>query len=151
MTAPMRWAQRQRLAFIGERLLSNGTVNRADLILAFGISAPQAAVDFRRFGEAHPGAMKYDNRRKAYVPDKLTARTGRDTRAAADRLMRADDTELAMILRHDPDMVRDVAAALICARSPWQRCEMCGESREGKDHSGCDAAYTEIVGHGHYP
>lgn len=95
----MRWAQRQRLAFIGERLLSGGAVNRRDLIGKFGISAPQAAVDFRCFAEAHPGAMKYDNKRKAYVPDQLTVRAGRDllavgagrdVAAAADRLMRAN-------------------------------------------------------------
>lgn len=43
---------------------------------------------------------------------------GRNTTAAADYLMRADDTELAMILRHDPSMIRDVAAALIFERHP---------------------------------
>ena len=68
----MRWAQRQRLDFIGQRLLSDGAVNRRDLIGKFGISPPQAAVDFRCFEKAHPGAMRYDSSRKAYVAHNLT-------------------------------------------------------------------------------
>lgn len=113
----MRWAQRQRSAFIGERLLSNGAVNRSDLVRKFGVSVPQASVDLRRFDEAHPGAMRYDKSRKAYVPHNLTAPAGRDTSAAADKLMRADDAELEMIVRRDPSMIRDVAAALIYERN----------------------------------
>ncbi len=93
-----------------------GTVNRRDLIRKFGISQPQASVDLRRFDEAHPGAMRYDKSRKSYVPHVLTVPTGRDTTAAADRLMRADDAELLEIVRHDPSMIRDVAAALIYER-----------------------------------
>lgn len=113
----MRWAQRRRMAFIGELLRSGRTVNRSDLIQRFGISAPQAATDFGNFLKAHPGAMKYDNKRKAYVPHNLVTMAGRDTTAAADRLMRADDAELDVIVRHDPSMIRDVAAALIYERA----------------------------------
>lgn len=109
----MRWAQQQRMAFIDECLLSKAAVNRRDLIDKFGISAPQAATDFRRFNEAHPGVMKYDASRKAYVP---TRASGRDTTAAADHIMRADDSELARIVQRDPDMIRDIAAALIYER-----------------------------------
>lgn len=113
----MRWAQRQRVAFIGERLMTAGAVNRGDLVRKFGVSVPQASVDFRRFHELHPGAARYDATRKTYVPHNLTARSGRDTSAAADKLMRADDAELEMIVRHDPSMIRDVAAALVHART----------------------------------
>lgn len=109
----MRWAQEQRLSFIGERLLDAGAINRSDLIERFRISAPQAATDFRIFNEKHPGVMRYDNHRKAYVPDRITVRQGRDIFAAAKRLMAADDDKLLKIIRHDPSMIRDVAAALI--------------------------------------
>ena len=109
----MRWAQEQRLSFIGERLLDGGAINRSDLIEKFRISAPQAATDFRAFNEKHPGAMRYDNRRKAYVPDRIVVRHGRDVFAAANRLISADDEELSKIIKHDPSMIRDVAAALI--------------------------------------
>lgn len=112
----MRWAQQHRLAFIGHRLLASGTVNRRDLMRKFGISQPQASVDLRRFDEAHPGAMRYDKTRKTYVPRNLTTPAARDTTAAADMLMRADDAGLADIVRHDPSMIRDVAAALIHER-----------------------------------
>ena len=112
----MRWAQKQRLAFIGECLLSGGVVNRRDLVQRFSVSVPQASIDIRCFNEAHPGAMRYDLKRKAYVSDKITVRGGRDTSAAALRLMQADDAELKTILRHDPSMIRDVAAALIYER-----------------------------------
>jgi hypothetical protein len=111
----MRWAEKQRLAFIGRRLLAGETVNRADLVHKFGVSVPQASTDIRRFKEAHPGAMKYDLTLKTYVADKLTP-SGRDTTAAAGMLMRADDSELRMIMLHDPSMIRDVAAALIFER-----------------------------------
>lgn len=113
----MRWAQRQRMAFIGECIISGATIRRSDLVERFGVSVPQASIDIRCFNKIHPGAMRYDTTRKAYVPHNLMIRDGRDTAAAADRLMRADDAELATIVRHDPSMIRDVAAALIHARS----------------------------------
>jgi len=113
----MRWAQEHRVAFIGYRLMTAGAVNRRDLIRKFGISQPQASTDLRRFDEKHPGAMRYDKSRKSYVPHCLTIPPGRDTTAAADRLMRADDAELVEIVSHDPSMIRDVAAALIHERS----------------------------------
>lgn len=112
----MRWAKRQRIAFIGECLHANGAVNRKDVMAKFGVSAPQAASDFRTFEEAHPGAMKYDPTRKAYVPDRMTRRATRDIGAAANILLYADDTELERIAHHDPSMIRDVAAALVSAR-----------------------------------
>lgn len=114
----MRWAEQQRLAFIGERLLAGTTVNRKDIMEKFSVSTPQASLDLRHFDERHPGAMKYDNRRKCYVPHRMQTApaTGRDTTAAARHLMYADNTELSTILAHDPGMIRDVAAALI-----WER------------------------------
>jgi hypothetical protein len=37
------------------------------------------------------------------------------------------------------------------ARGGLDRCDMCGEPRDGRDHSGCDRAYIEIVAAGSYP
>ena len=62
----MRWAERQRHAFIAERLAVTGSIRRKDLIEKFEISVPQASVDFRRYREAHP-EMAYDPSRKCYV------------------------------------------------------------------------------------
>ena len=63
----MRWAQRQRLLFIGQHVLEHGRINRADLIGRFGISAPQASTDFKLYLELQPGVIVYDDRAKAYV------------------------------------------------------------------------------------
>lgn len=112
----MRWAQEQRLAFIGARIMAGETVNRRNLVDKFKISVPQASADIQLFKEQHPGAMRYDTTRKTYVPHRITVHAGRNTTDAADRLMRADDADLGLIVRHDPDMIRDVAAALIHAR-----------------------------------
>lgn len=46
-----------------------------------------------------------------YLVDGLPAQ-GRDISAAAHRLMVADDSTLDLIVARDPDMIRDVAAAL---------------------------------------
>jgi len=43
-------------------------LRRAHLQLAFDISTPQAALDFRRFAEAYPGRLFYDASKKGYFP-----------------------------------------------------------------------------------
>ena len=64
----MRWAQKQRLDFITERLGQAGRINRADLIEKFEITYQTAAGDFGAYGRVFPGAIKYDDTAKAYVP-----------------------------------------------------------------------------------
>jgi hypothetical protein len=64
----LRWAPRQRLAFIRNQLATAGRLNRADLMAEFGISEPQASLDLRQFLTLFPGVMRYDVSRKAYVP-----------------------------------------------------------------------------------
>ena len=44
-----------------------GFINRFHMTRKFGISAAQAALDFRAFNEANPEAMKYDARKKIYL------------------------------------------------------------------------------------
>lgn len=62
----MRWAQRQRQAFIARRLAEFGFINRQDLMGAFSISAGWAAIDFRTFMRLNPGAMVYNTSTKRY-------------------------------------------------------------------------------------
>lgn len=111
----MPWAVKQRLGFIGDRLMAGQTVRRSDLMEKFGISMPQASVDIRQFNKAHPGAMQYDRSKKVYVPYRINA-PSRDTIAAAKSLIAADDAWLEEVVHRDPSMIRDVAAALIFER-----------------------------------
>lgn len=62
----LRWSVERRLAFINDRLVWEGRINRADLVARFGISPNQATADLRRYEAAHPGAFVYDTRAKTY-------------------------------------------------------------------------------------
>ena len=62
----MRWAKRQRLDFIAERLKEPGFINRSDLMQAFEVGRAQAAVDLADFQRLNPGAMTYNTRSKRY-------------------------------------------------------------------------------------
>lgn len=112
----MRWAEKQRIGHIGERLMAGQAVRRADLMEKFGISLQQASSDIRKFNSAHPGAMRYDRTKRMYVAGCINA-PGRDTTAAADILMRCTEDYLQSVAARDPGMIRDVAAALIYERS----------------------------------
>lgn len=59
-----------RLVYLDQCLTWRGQVNRKDLIERFGISSPQAAIDFREYLErvAEP-KPKYDTVRKCYLAD----------------------------------------------------------------------------------
>jgi hypothetical protein len=59
-----------RLVYLDQCLTWRGQVNRKDLIARFGVSSPQAAIDFREYLErvAEP-KPKYDTVRKYYVAD----------------------------------------------------------------------------------
>lgn len=60
------WGPLQRLHFIEFRLFWDGRINRGDLINAFGVSVPQASLDFREYMERAPGNMNYDKSQKFY-------------------------------------------------------------------------------------
>ena len=62
----MRWAQEQRMKFITGRLNAQGFVNRRHLMIKFGISAVQAAVDFRTYQSLYPKTMTYNATVKRY-------------------------------------------------------------------------------------
>lgn len=63
----MAWAENYRQGWIAETLRVFGFINRTHLMRKFGISAPQAAIDFSKFQEKNPGAMTYDTSAKRYV------------------------------------------------------------------------------------
>lgn len=56
-----------RLMWIDGVIDNDGEINRCEIRQAFGISAPQASLDLRRYMELNPGRIAYDVRRKRYV------------------------------------------------------------------------------------
>lgn len=67
ITRTGRWGQERRLEFIDFRLLWERKLNRSDLTSFFGISVPQASLDFATYQELAPENMAYDRTLKAYV------------------------------------------------------------------------------------
>jgi hypothetical protein len=63
----MAWAEDYRQNWIAETLRVFGYINREHLMLKFGISRGQAALDFTRFQSERPGVMTYDKSEKRYV------------------------------------------------------------------------------------
>lgn len=63
----LKHAQRQRLVFLDRCLTFRGLANRRDLMAAFGISAAQAALDFRLYLARTPTPPTYDAARKTYL------------------------------------------------------------------------------------
>ena len=59
----MRWAEQQRMDWIGAR---RAPLNRADLIDKFGISAPQASNDIQKFMKLWPNTWVYNQSKKVY-------------------------------------------------------------------------------------
>lgn len=64
----LKHAQRERLIFLDRCFTWRGTANRRDLVARFGISAAQAALDFRLYMErARETPPTYDPVRKTYL------------------------------------------------------------------------------------
>jgi hypothetical protein len=63
----VNWFAAHRQDWIADMLTVYGFITRGHLHRKFGISLAQAALDFRTFHEANPGAMKYDSRKKIYL------------------------------------------------------------------------------------
>lgn len=59
-----------------------GFINRVHLMRKFGTSGAQAALDFIKFTDRNPNAMRYDTRQKAYVatiaPKRLTQKLAKE-------------------------------------------------------------------------
>lgn len=64
----LKHAQRERLEFLDKLFYWEGAATRASLIKRFGISNPQAAIDFRIYLEQANGkGLHYDTRYKQYL------------------------------------------------------------------------------------
>ena len=62
------WSTRKRLQFLEFKLYWEGKVNRGDLTAEFGISIPQASVDFTKYQEMAPQNIFYNSSAKHYEP-----------------------------------------------------------------------------------
>jgi len=65
--APKNWFAEKRIEWIAESLRIFGFINRTHLMLKFGISNAQAALDFKLFNARYPDAMTYDAGQKRYI------------------------------------------------------------------------------------
>ncbi|MRR55719.1 MAG: WYL domain-containing protein [Deltaproteobacteria bacterium] len=62
------WSTQKRLQFLEFKLYWEGRVNRGDLTAEFGISIPQASVDFTKYQEIAPKNISYNSSAKYYEP-----------------------------------------------------------------------------------
>jgi WYL domain len=62
------WSTRKRLQHLEFKLNWEGRVNRGDLTAEFGISIPQASVDFTKYQELAPHNISYNSSAKYYIP-----------------------------------------------------------------------------------
>ncbi|MBI1919682.1 MAG: WYL domain-containing protein [Geobacter sp.] len=62
------WSTRKRLHYLEFKLFWEGRVNRGDLTAEFGISIPQASVDFTKYQELASNNIAYNPSAKHYVP-----------------------------------------------------------------------------------
>lgn len=62
------WSTQKRLQFLEFKLYWEGRVNRGDLTTKFGISIPQASVDFTKYQEIAPHNISYNSSAKYYEP-----------------------------------------------------------------------------------
>jgi hypothetical protein len=62
------WSTQKRLQFLEFKLYWEGRVNRGDLTAEFGISIPQASVDFTKYQEMAPQNISYNASAKYYEP-----------------------------------------------------------------------------------
>ncbi|MDD2466773.1 MAG: WYL domain-containing protein [Desulfobulbus sp.] len=67
------WSTRKRLQFLEFKLYWEGKVNRGDLTAEFGISIPQASVDFTKYQEMAPNNISYNSSAKYYEPTEIFA------------------------------------------------------------------------------
>src|ERR1700722_10902473 len=101
--AKRRWGAEQRLEFIEFRLFWEGTLNRADIIDQFGVSAVQASADLAQYKGIAPNNLDYDASLKRFIAaDNFTPRLGLPNadrylvqlKAIADRVISVGDTSI---------------------------------------------------------
>jgi WYL domain len=120
-----RWGTEQRLEFIELRLFWDGTLNRADIVDRFGVSAAQASTDLALYKELASDNLEYDSSQKRFVAtSRFTPRICQPNadrylvqlKAIADKVISVSDTSIgalptidAMPIPHrrvDPNILR---------------------------------------------
>lgn len=61
----------EKMSFIEALLFWEGKIGRKDIMDAFGISKPQATLEFKKYREFAPDNIQFDVSLKCYVPTKL--------------------------------------------------------------------------------
>lgn len=89
----MAWAEDYRQEWIAETLRVFGFINREHLERKFGISTPQASIDFQRFMRERPGLMTYDKTAKVYVGETMSYAVGKAMGRFTKRLAELRDGE----------------------------------------------------------
>lgn len=126
-----RWGIEQRLEFIEFRLFWDGTLNRADIIERFGVSAVQASADLAQYKELGPDNLDYDPSQKHFVassrftPKILQPNADRylvQLKAIGDKVISVSDTGIgalptmdAMPIPHrrvDPNILRRLLSCI---------------------------------------
>lgn len=85
----LKHAQRERLEYLDRLLFWNGAATRGSLSERFGISNPQAALDFKAYLHASgPDALKYDTSSRQYLATQHFSRlTGHSTTDELEELL----------------------------------------------------------------
>lgn len=73
----MTWASDRRLDYIDWRLVTRGSIRRADISRVFDVSESQASADLSEFIRLYADAVAYDKSAKQYVPARKTYRAQR--------------------------------------------------------------------------
>ena len=115
----LKYAQRERLVFLDECLTWRGMANRRDLIAHFGISAAQAALDFRLYLQRQQKTPPiYDATRKVYLAAKdHIPLTHSNLREAFETVLREETNDIPVVLpqperRADPAIVSHLYRAM---------------------------------------
>jgi len=101
-----RWGVTQRLEFIEFRLFWDGTLNRADIVDRFGVSAAQASADLALYKELAPANLDYDASQKRFLvtsrfePRLLQPNADRylvQLKAIGDKVISVSDTGIGVL------------------------------------------------------
>ncbi len=120
----LKHAQRDRLIYLDRCLTWRGAANRRDLMARFGISAAQAALDFRAYlDRAREAPPIYDSARKTYIANRNHKPIAPSTiNEALETVLSPEDDPFSVILPSpsrtaDSKVVSHIYDALVRKRS----------------------------------
>jgi len=101
----LKHAQKERLEYLDRLLFWDGAATRGSLIKRFGISNPQAALDFKTYLQAAPTrSLEYDaSSRKYHATERFSRLTGQATTNELEELLIAKESTFYDVL---PDLQR---------------------------------------------